>query len=235
VSTTKTQDAYYLGGEPIPLDKEENKARFIQRLRQYLELRNLNVLIGNGCSLPLGAPRIGNTADLLPELDASPYQLTSQDCQKRARTLLDHLLPKKGSIGIEPLLTVLANVQANEQLLQKTTSLGGVDILKEDAKCLESLLKKWLFYRCKALSSVNDLNLRFHEELLRRILLRSTTLPRAKIFTLNYDLLLERASTIWVFCTSMGFSEPSIALSAQSPITTICIILAKQPKDELAA
>jgi hypothetical protein len=40
---------------------------------------------------------------------------------------------------------------------------------------------------------VGDADLRFHEELLRRILLRSTTLPRAKIFTLNYDLLLERA------------------------------------------
>src|SRR5437899_4629 len=77
VCPTKTEDAYYLGGEFMPLDKEENNARFVQRLRQYLELRNLNVLIGNGCSLPLGAPRIGNTADLLPELDASPYRLTS--------------------------------------------------------------------------------------------------------------------------------------------------------------
>ncbi len=54
----------------MPLDKEENKARFIQRLRQYLELRNLNVLIGNGCSLPLGAPRIGDKAAVVPELDA---------------------------------------------------------------------------------------------------------------------------------------------------------------------
>jgi SIR2-like domain len=193
VCPTKTEDAYYLGGEFMPLDKEENKARFVQRLRQYLELRNLNVLIGNGCSLPLGAPRIGNTADLLAELDVSPYQLTNAKSQKRARTLLGHLLPKKRSIGVEPLLTVLANVQANEQLLQRTTMLGGVEVPTEDARCLESLLKKWLFHKCKALTAVSDVDLRFHEELLRRILLRSTTLPRAKIFTLNYDLLLERA------------------------------------------
>jgi hypothetical protein len=191
--TDKIQDGYYLGRELISLDQEENKARFVQRLRQYLELRNLNVLIGNGCSLPLGAPRIGNVADLLPELDASPYQLTDEGCQKRARTLLDHLLPEKSKIGVEPLLTVLANVQANEQLLHQTTMLGGVEVPMKDARCLEMLLKKWLFHKCKALSGASDLDLRFHEELLRRILLRSTTLPRAKIFTLNYDLLLERA------------------------------------------
>ncbi len=177
----------------MPLDKEENKARFIQRLRQYLELRNLNVLIGNGCSLPLGAPSIGNTAALLPELDQSPYRLTNEDCQKRARTLLNHLLPKKATIGVEPILTVLANVQANELLLQSTAMLGGVEVPTADARCLESLLKKWLFHKCKTLTGVPDGDLRFHEEFLRRILLRSTTLPRAKIFTLNYDLLLERA------------------------------------------
>jgi hypothetical protein len=84
-------------------------------------------------------------------------------------------------------------VQANEQLLHQTTMLGGVEVPTEDAQCLERLLKKWLFQKCRALSGASDVDLHFHEELLRRILLRSTTLPRAKIFTLNYDLLLERA------------------------------------------
>jgi hypothetical protein len=51
-------DSYYLGGELIALDMDETRARLVQRLRQYIELRNLNLLIGNGASLPLGAPRI---------------------------------------------------------------------------------------------------------------------------------------------------------------------------------
>ena len=186
-------DAYYLGGELIALDNDESKARLIQRLRQYLELRNLNVLIGNGSSLPLGAPRIGDIAALLSELDATPYRLTDTARQKQARILLDKLLPKSGVLGVEPLLTVLANIQANEQLLGKSTTLDGITIPTTDAQWLERLLKKWLFQKCRALSAAADLNLRFHEELLRRILLRSTTLPRAKLFTLNYDLLLERA------------------------------------------
>jgi hypothetical protein len=40
---------------------------------------------------------------------------------------------------------------------------------------------------------VSDADLRYHQELFRRILLRSTNLPRSKIFTTNYDLLIERA------------------------------------------
>lgn len=193
VSASKTQDAYYLGGELTPLDTEENKAKFIQRLRQYLELRNLNILVGNGCSLPLGAPKIGNVTTLLSELDSSPYRLTDPGCQKLALKLLNDLIPAKSSIGIEPLLTILANVQANEQLLGKTVKLGNVEVPFQNAQCLERLLKKWLFHKCRSLSHVSQADLHSHEEFLRRILLRSTTLPRAKVFTLNYDLLLERA------------------------------------------
>jgi len=32
--------------------------------------------------------------------------------------------------------------------------LGGVEVPSEDARCLESLLKKWLFHKCKVLSGV---------------------------------------------------------------------------------
>src|SRR4029077_17723022 len=55
------------------------------------------------------------------------------------------------------------------------------------------LLKKWLYHRCRALNTIDDKHLHDHEELFRRILLRSTTLPRAKVFTTTSDPLLERA------------------------------------------
>jgi hypothetical protein len=104
-------NSYYIGGEQVLLDKEESRARLIQRLRQYLELRNFNVLIGNGASLPLGTPRIGDVSAIRPELTKEPYRLAEQAYQERAIKLLDKLLTKKGSIGVEPLLTVLANSQ----------------------------------------------------------------------------------------------------------------------------
>lgn len=96
-------------------------------------------------------------------------------------------------LGLEPLLTILANIRANEQLLQKTAAIEGISISGKDAECLEQLLKKWLFHKCRIVSSTGNQELRYHEELIKRVLLRSTNLPRVKIFTINYDLLLERA------------------------------------------
>jgi len=140
-----------------------------------------------------GSPRIDNVSGIEPELKESPYRLKDDGRQARALSILNQVLPSKDLLGIEPLLTVLSNIQANEQLLQRPLTMNGGVVSAADANCLEQLLKKWLFLKCKALSATSDNNLRFHEELLRRILLRSTTLPRAKIFTLNYDLVIERA------------------------------------------
>lgn len=187
------QNQYYLGSTPINLETAEDYGKLIQRLRQYLEVRNLSILIGNGCSIPLGAPLIGDVASLVPEFLKSPFSLADSSKQSQALETLDVFLPKAGKIGIEPLLTALANIQANEKLLRRTSAVDGEEVTAEDARCLEQLLKKWLFLRCKTVSDAPDADLKFHEELLRRVLLRSTTLPRAKIFTLNYDLVIERA------------------------------------------
>lgn len=92
-----SDNIYYLGGEPIILDTEESRARLVQRLRQYLELRNLNVLIGNGASLPLGAPRIWDVSKLRPEFDAKPFRLTDEASHQRALKLLEQLLPENRS------------------------------------------------------------------------------------------------------------------------------------------
>src|SRR5579871_1661083 len=97
-----TPDSYFLGGEQITLDSEESRARLVQRLRQYLELRNLNILIGNGASLPLGAPRINDVAKIRPDFDIPPYRLADDASQYRAQELLQRLLSEKGTLGVEP-------------------------------------------------------------------------------------------------------------------------------------
>jgi hypothetical protein len=184
---------YYIGNVATALDSDENKTRLVQRLRQYLEVRNLAVLIGNGSSIPLGAPLVSSTINITTELDKQPYCLTEATEQQRARALLDQLLKVSDDIGIEPLLTALVNIQSNHEILNASQTIGGVEIDVGDAALLARLLKKWLYHRCKLLSNVSDDRLRDQEELFRRLLLRSTTLPRAKIFTTNYDLVLERA------------------------------------------
>ena len=197
-------NAYYLAGSEVVLDDEAEQSRLIHRLRQYLEVRNLSFLIGNGCSIPLGAPVIHDVRQLLPELDAAPYRLDEQADHQRARDLLNRLLPKNGRLGVEPLLTVLTNIQANAETLARVQSIDGVVVTQDDAQLLERLLKKWLFKRCTALSVTDDRTLYAHEELLRRILLRSTTLPRVRIFTVNYDLLLERTLDNLAGCGKRG-------------------------------
>jgi len=185
---------YYIGDVATPLDTEEHKTRLIQRLRQYLEIRNLAVLVGNGSSIPLGAPLVHSTSKVEAELDKTPYRLAEVAEHQRARTLLEHLLEVCGDIGIEPLLTALVNIQGNDAILRASEqTIGGVTVEARDAALLERLLKKWLYHRCHDLSCVADERLRDQEELFRRLLLRSTTLPRAKVFTTNYDLVLERA------------------------------------------
>jgi len=188
-----SSDEYYIGNTLTPLEGEENRTRLIQRLRQYLEVRNLTVLIGNGGSIPLGAPLVNSTKAITAELDNASYRLSDDKEHKRARDLLDQLLDTTTDIPVEPLLTALVNIQANDELLHAPQTIGKHTISAADALLLEQLLKKWLYHRCKALNTIEDKRLRDHEELFRRILLRSTTLPRAKIFTTNYDLLLERA------------------------------------------
>jgi hypothetical protein len=188
-----SDNEYYIGETATPLDSEENKSRLRQRLRQHLEVRNLTILIGNGGSIPLGAPLVNSTKNITPELDKEPHRLRDDTQHNTARKLLDHLLDSNQHIGVEPLLTALINIQATDELIHAPQTISKQPVTAADALLLEQLLKKWLYHRCKALTTIDDKHLRDHEELFRRILLRSTTLPRAKVFTTNYDLLLERA------------------------------------------
>jgi SIR2-like domain len=188
-----SENRYYIGAEPTKLDSDETKNKLIQRLRQYLDLRNVTVLIGNGCSIPLGAPVIHDTNRIKDELDQESYRLSDEVEQNRARALLDILVPATKTLGVEPLLAVLSGFRASAELIGLPQSLGTTVVSADDAAALERLLKKWIYRRCRALNDVADEELRHHEELMRRILLRSTTLPRCKIFTTNYDLVLERA------------------------------------------
>ena len=87
-----SENRYYIGAEPTKFDSDETKNKLIQRLRQYLDLRNVTVLIGNGCSIPLGAPVIHDTNRIKDELDQESYRLSDEVEQNRARALLDILV-----------------------------------------------------------------------------------------------------------------------------------------------
>ncbi len=188
-----SEDCYYLGATRFTLDGKEAREGLLQRLRQYLALRNLSILVGNGCSIPLGAPLIGDVQAIVPELKVEPYSLLDASQQAKALATLDLLTPKAPPLGIEALLAVVSHLRGNAAILEAEQALNGHTVPLEGVEALERLLKKWVYLRCHAVSDVASDRLRFHEEFLRRVLLRSTQLPRCKLFTTNYDLLLERA------------------------------------------
>lgn len=121
---TQKVNHYYSGNTQPPLDSDESKSKLIQRLRQYLELRNVTFLIGNGCSIPLGAPLIHDTNAIKAELNQAPYSLVNKATQKDALELLEVLVPKDRLLGVESLLTVLNSLRINAELLQTRQAIG---------------------------------------------------------------------------------------------------------------
>src|SRR5882724_224234 len=191
------EDRYYLGDVETLLAEDNAREKLISRLRQYLNLRNVSLLVGNGASIPLGAPRIGNVRSLIPELSRTPYSLLDSVQQSSALGALDMLLPDGApSVGVEPLLGTLSHFLADLETLPNTTefTVNGVLLNGVSIQGLERLLKKWLYQRCSEVNlGARGDGLRDHAELLRRFLLRPTSLPRLKLFTVNYDSVLERA------------------------------------------
>jgi SIR2-like domain len=189
-------DRYYLADQEISLADVNARQKLTQRLRQYLELRNVNVLLGNGSSIPLGAPVTNDARTIKVELSQAPYKLTDDTRQGTAMRLFDLLLPNTApAINIENLMGIVNNIATNATLLPAATkyTINTQAVTLEAAQLLDTLIKKWLYLRCHRISDPSLPDLQHHRELLRRLLLRSTTLPRAKVFTTNYDLIIEHA------------------------------------------
>jgi len=191
------EDRYYLGDEEISLADQAQKEKLVNRLRQYLNLRNVSLLVGNGASIPLGSPRIGNVQGILPELQRASYALNDRAEQSAALATLDVLLPTGSPpMGVEPLLGTLSHFLADIEILPDTTrvQVNGQLLHADSLRALEGLLKKWLYQRCHEVNlTAHGEALHGHSELIRRFLLRPTSLPRLKLFTVNYDSVLERA------------------------------------------
>ncbi|CAN5237595.1 hypothetical protein BH23BAC3_BH23BAC3_27740 [soil metagenome] len=67
-------DRYYLGSKSFDLEGDStNQEKLHSRLRQYLNLRNASLLIGNGASLPMGAPSISSLKAIKSEFNEDDY------------------------------------------------------------------------------------------------------------------------------------------------------------------
>ena len=193
VSVPKTTPSrYYIGGKIVELDSKEEQEKLRQRIRQYLELRQVSLLIGNGASIPAGAPVISSAVNVVDKILDSAHE-TLPEKSAVAFNFVKEVFLLDGKLGLEDFLGALyhliaAREKANdprvEMVFNKKFDINWI-------KDVESHLKQWLFNECSSFcnkaTALND-----HRELFRRLLLRSTSLPRLKIFTTNYDTLIEK-------------------------------------------
>ena len=191
---------YHIGSTRFDLsnDKGKNLDKLQLRVKNLLLLKNVNFLLGNGTSIELGAPKISSfqnwwKSEKPPELGSSQYE--------DGRPLLTSISElkiedKKWDDNLESLLTFLSNLYQNIKfglLSYDKIKIAGKEFEFDNIKKAINLIKLYLYHQCNQITeSNNSTNNSSHIEFLRKILLRPVTLPRVKLFTTNYDLVLEK-------------------------------------------
>ena len=159
-----------------------------ETLNKYLLSPNLNFLLGNGCSIYAGAKTINEKTndfdEILKDLQAN---LSDQNIQS--------LLKISKQLRPEELLSQLSEVKSFFEII-KSKDL----ILIKDA--ISEVKEKFLE---KCIVPIDYANNEFHQLFLRRVVSRPGNLNKVNIFTINYDLLIERACEDLEIFVSNGF------------------------------
>lgn len=162
----------------MAVEKDSQKLKL--KLKKYLELENVSILAGAGCSFHLGTPIIREIPEELKcqlEPEIKKYFTTS------------------GTYSYEDLFNCL---QADRFIKEKKQE----NISEIDSKI--NLMQKWLFTHCDTeKSSIHKLyeddgqlkqnRYFYHEMLIKKLLQRPNNLRRANLFTTNYDMAFDYA------------------------------------------
>lgn len=195
-----SNDIMIYGDQNINLNDDKNKQKLQLRLKELLSLNNVSFLIGNGASLLLGAPRISSVRKLLPEIEKVETDVNNDELIHFLTELLD-LYPKSNGDHDTDLETLLSGLFNFESIFQSTgeynLTFNKVKIKKDFVTKLVFLFKKFLFDKCENLPTIHPKFLQepfeVHKNFFRKLLLRPASLPRVKVFTINYDLIIEKS------------------------------------------
>lgn len=197
---------FILGGQVRAAGSTDSLKPFREHLGSLLQVQNLVILIGSGASFHLGSPQVRNLSNEAVEklVAASGAALSALEIKA-----LEGLNP--GNSGdMEGLLDRLQTAVAySEKLGQDPVRLGAEDVSLSDVISLREKLNRSLAHAC-ALPGPGCLlpdPLSAHRTFLTRLArARRANLPRAKIFTTNYDLVIEKALDELGFPYIDGFS-----------------------------
>lgn len=177
---------------------DEQGAQITQALGEFLQVRNLVLLVGSGASFHLKLPSLRSMA--VTEFEALA-RLSEVPVRREHSRLLRALTDDKAFDYEELISRVIACERYMTAMQTESVSIGRQRVDRARLRDFRILLKRVLVRACewrRHLGSV-DAELRkdplqAHREFLRRVIAaRRQNLPRVRIFTTNYDLLLEEA------------------------------------------
>ena len=167
---------------------EKQKAKELQenkiRIKKYLELENVSMLIGAGGSFHLGAPIIRTIPDELKK-------------EEFTQEIIARYFPESVAPSVEDVINCL---QADRFIKQKKGEAHAETQIDSSIQ----LIQQWLFEHCNteeidlAKSYTNDQKLKrnryaYHENLIKKLLQRPNNLKRVNLFTTNYDMAFDYA------------------------------------------
>jgi len=192
-----SKNKLFIGGQKYDIDNSKEKEKLFIRLKELLNVKNVSFLFGNGSSIFLGAPKIGSMRNLLQQIEE---EKTHSNGLELLKELLE-MYPLKNGEKNTDFESLLATLNHFISLLvlgdEKKITFENIEISIEKVTDLIKLLKIFLYKQCKDLPTKKPSNIDYplevHHNFFRKLLLRPPTLPRIKIFTLNYDLIIEKA------------------------------------------
>ncbi|KZN99235.1 SIR2 family protein [Pseudobacillus badius] len=167
-------------------------------LNKYLQSENLHILMSNGCSMYAGSKAI-NTTDkqehsMLLEGFMLETPLSNKDEIEETVRALAYKRPEQALDVLYQLLAFYQNVF--------NTDLGS-QVFKE----LEEFINKfkYIFIKNFVLTINYDTNY-LHKSFLKKIISRNEKLKKVNIFTLNYDLMIEKTAEELGLHVNNGFA-----------------------------
>jgi hypothetical protein len=162
------------------------KRTFVPFLRNTLFSENFMILSGLGTSLCV-------------EDDGRRLAPTMQDLWEKSKSKL--------SENFDSILESVNHPESDkniELLLSRCQMKNDLEESEDISKFINGI-EEVIFDECSFLS--DEIDLPVHKSFLRKIIRRSAKLPRAKVFTTNYDLSFEKAASRSGFTIIDGFSH----------------------------
>ncbi|MAN29334.1 MULTISPECIES: SIR2 family protein [Mesonia] len=155
--------------------------------------KNILVLSGAGSSMDVGGLSMA-------QLWNKAEEKYNEKNPKGFKTICDAVNYKYEDKDLEKLLSQIEG-------FCKFSKDSKIKVAEDDEETPLSVIKEELFTLIKTLCTISEPESNFpHKILLEKLLQRKQTNPRVKIFTLNYDLLFEKAATAVNAIVIDGFS-----------------------------